>query len=122
VSASGLVTTLTAGTANITATSETRSGSAVLTVNAVPIPVATVTVSLAPTSVTVGATSQATAVTLSGSGTVLTGRTITWTSANPAVATVNINSGLVTAVTAGTAIITATSETKTGTAIVTVTP
>ncbi|WP_373060792.1 Ig domain-containing protein, partial [Gemmatimonas sp.] len=120
VNSSALITTLTAGSATITATSEGQSGNAVLTVTAVPV--ATVTVSVAPTSIAVGATSQGTAVTRDASNNVLTGRTITWSSSNPAVATVNINSGLVTAVTVGTTTIIATSETKIGSAVVTVTP
>ena len=121
VNSSGLVTTLTAGTTTITATSEGQSGTAELTVNAPLAPVATVSVTLTPASVTVGATSQAAAVTRDASNTVLTGRAITWSSSNTAVATVN-SSGVVTTLTAGTTTITATSETKTGTADLTVTP
>jgi len=52
-----------------------------------------------------------------------TNKTVTWSSTNPAVATVN-SSGLVTAVSAGTATITATSQNgnKTATAVITVNP
>jgi len=51
---------------------------------------------------------------------VLSGRVITWSSGTPAVATVNGN-GLVTGVSAGSATITATSETKQGSSQITVT-
>jgi len=55
------------------------------------------------------------------SGTVLTGRVVTWTSSNTAAATVN-GSGLVTGVATGSATITATSEGKSGASAMTVTP
>jgi uncharacterized protein YjdB len=117
VSSAGLVTAVAAGTAVITGTSEAQSGSATLTVNVVPV--ASVAVSLGASSLTVGQTTQGTAVLKDASGTVLTGRTITWASANTAVATVSAT-GLVTAVGAGSAGITASSEGQSGTAIVTV--
>src|SRR5258708_25012598 len=79
-----------------------------------------VTVSRGTASVAAGATQQLTATLKDSSGTTLTGRAITWASSAPAVATVN-GSGLVTAVAAGTATITATSETKNGSAVITVT-
>jgi uncharacterized protein YjdB len=120
VSSSGLVTGVAAGSATITATSETKTGSASITVQTpAPVPVATVSVTLASSSVQAGETSQATAVTRDASNNVLTGRVVTWTSSNTAVATVS-SSGLVTAVAAGTATITATSETKIGSASLTV--
>jgi hypothetical protein len=78
-----------------------------------PAPVAAVTTTLANYALTVGQTTQATAVTLDAGGVVLTGRTVTWTSLNPATATVS-SSGLVTTVAAGSVAIRATSETKTG--------
>jgi len=120
VNASGTVTAVTAGTANIVATSEGKTGSAALTVSApAPVPVATVTVSLGTSALTTGQTTQATAVTRDASSNVLTGRVIAWTSSNTAVATVS-GSGLVTAMSAGTATISAMSEGKTGTATLTV--
>jgi len=119
VSGVGLVTTLTVGSTTITGTSEGRSGSAVLTVTAVPV--ASVSVSLAATSVTVGGTTQATAITRDAANAILTGRSITWSSSNSAVALVSAT-GVVTAIGAGTATITATAETKSGTAVVTVLP
>ena len=82
-------------------------------------PVASVTVSPATASLIKGNTLQLAAAEKDASGNVLTGRTVTWTSSAPAVATVSA-SGLVTAVAAGTATITATSEGVKGTAAVTV--
>ena len=121
VSASGLVTAVAAGSAQITASSEGQNGSATLTVTAVPpAPVATVAVSLAASSVTAGQTTQATATTRDANNVVLTGRAIAWSSDNTAVATVSAT-GLVTSVAAGTAHIIATSEGKSGSATLTVT-
>ena len=119
VNASGAVTSLAAGTAKITATSEGKSGFASLTVSAPVVPVATVTVSLGASSLTTGQTTPATAVTKDASGNVLTGRVIAWSSSNTTVSTVS-STGLVSALAAGTAQITATSEGKSGSANLTV--
>ena len=118
VSASGVVTGVAAGTATITATSEGKSGTSVVTVT--PAPVATVTVSPSSVSLTTGGTQQITVTTADASGNVLTGRTVTWQSANTAVASVT-QTGLITAVGAGSTTVTATSEGKNGTVNVTVT-
>ena len=117
VSASGLVTGKAAGSATITATSEGKSGTASITVT--PVPVATVTVSPASQTLQTGGAVQLTATPRDASGNPLSGRTITWASANQAVATVSAT-GLVTAQAVGTATITATSEGKSGTAAITV--
>ncbi|HEY0931058.1 MAG TPA: serine hydrolase [Gemmatimonas sp.] len=85
------------------------------------VTVASVAVSLASGSMAVGATSQATAVARNAAGTELTGKSIAWTSSASTVATVSA-AGLVTAVAEGTATITATSEGRTGSATLTVTP
>ena len=118
VNASGLVTAVSAGTVNITASAEGKSDGVTLTVS--PAPVASVSVSLDPTSIQVGGTSTATATTRAANNVVLTGRSITWSSSDQAVATVN-TSGIVTGVSAGSATITATSEGVPGTAQITVT-
>ena len=117
VSGAGVVTGVSPGTVTITATSETRSGSAAVTVK--PVPVATVT--LDPTSVTLeaGQTATLVATTKGADGTVLTGRTVTFSSDNVSVARVS-SDGVVTGVAPGTTTITATSEGKTATATVTV--
>jgi len=117
VSASGLVTAVAVGSATITATSEGKSGTAAITVMVVPV--AAVTVSPSSGTVNVGSTLQLTAVTKDSAGNVLTGRSVTWSSSAPSVATVS-PAGLVTGVTAGSATITATSEGKSGSAAITV--
>jgi hypothetical protein len=68
----------------------------------------------------VGATTQATATPLAAAGIVLTGRPVTWSSSNSAVASVS-SAGLVTAVAAGSANIVATSGSVSGQSAVTVT-
>ena len=118
VSASGLVTGKTAGTATITATSEGKSGASAITVT--PVPVASVTVTPASASIQTGQTAQLTATPKDVNGNPLTGRTVTWASSTPGIASVNAT-GLVTGVVVGTATITATSEGQSGTALITVT-
>ncbi|HVH68406.1 MAG TPA: Ig-like domain-containing protein, partial [Gemmatimonadales bacterium] len=85
-----------------------------------PAPVASVVLSPATASVGVGATVQLTATPKDQSGNSLSGRTITWASSAPALASVSAT-GLVTGLAAGTVTITATSEGQTGSATVTVT-
>lgn len=116
VSAAGEVTAVATGTTVVTATSEGRSGSATLTV-IVP-PVATVTVTGA-TTLTPGSVSAFSVALRDAAGTPLTNRAVTWTSSDANVAAVSA-SGSVTAITPGTATITATSEGRSGSATVTV--
>src|SRR5216117_725734 len=118
VNAGGFVTSSAAGSATITAASEGKSGTSAITVTSVPV--ASVTVSPAPASVQAGQTLQLTATPKDLNGNPLTGRTITWSSSNTSVATLN-SSGLVSGVVAGSATITATSEGQSGTAAITVT-
>jgi uncharacterized protein YjdB len=119
VSAAGLVTALATGSASIIATSEGKTGSA--TISVAPPPVASVSVTLAAAAVNIGSTTQATATTRDANGGALTGRAVSWSSDNSAVATVD-NAGVVAGASAGTANIIATSEGKTGSAPVTVNP
>jgi len=95
----------------------TSSDTSVVTVTAAPV--AAVTVSPSSASLFVGQTMQLGATTTDSVGNVLSGRTVTWTSSNPSVATVN-GSGLAGAVAVGSATITATSEGRTGTAVISV--
>jgi trimeric autotransporter adhesin len=118
VSSSGEVTGVSAGSTTITATSEGKSGTATVTV---VVPVASVTVQPTSKTIGVGQTVTLVATTKDASGNVLTGRTITWSSSSPAVASVS-SGGVVTGVGGGTATITATSEGKSGTSTITVTP
>ncbi|HEY8831435.1 MAG TPA: Ig-like domain-containing protein, partial [Gemmatimonadaceae bacterium] len=121
VSEAGLVTAVSTGTASITATSEGATGWATVTVTVQPV--ATVVVSLGSPTMAVGATTQATATLKDANGVILTGRTVTWASDNPGIATVTSNgvaTAVVTGVGPGSTSITATSEGRTGLATVTV--
>jgi uncharacterized protein YjdB len=116
VSATGEVTAVATGTTVLTATSEGQSGSATLTV-IVP-PVATVTVAGAAT-LAPGAVSGFTATLRDAAGATLTNRAISWSSSDPNVASVSA-SGTVTAIAPGIAAITASSEGRTGSVVLTV--
>jgi len=120
VSTLGLVSAVAAGTATIKATSDGKTGAAQIVVS-LPPPAAVAAVSLAPStlSLQVGNASNLVATLRDSSGTALSGRTVAWMSSAPAVATVS-NAGAVTAVGAGTAVITATSEGKSAAATITV--
>ena len=124
VSTSGLVSGITAGTANVFAASEGKSDTATITVVAAPppppTPVASVTVAPATASIETTKTVQLSATLKDANGGTLTGRSITWTSLNPNVATVS-GTGLVTGVSAGSANVFALSEGKSDTAAITVT-
>jgi trimeric autotransporter adhesin len=118
VSSTGLVTGVTPGAVTITASTEGKSGTSSITVK--PKPVGAVILSPSQVSVEAGGTRQLTAQVTDDQGNVLTGRPITFSTNNAAVATVS-TAGVVTGVAIGSATITATSEGKTGTADVTVT-
>lgn len=117
VSAAGVVTGVSLGSAAIIASIDSILGST--NVSVVPVPVATVTVAPSSSSITVGQTAQLTAALKDASGNTLTGRRITWATSQASVAAVD-STGLVTGVAAGTATISATSENQVGTATVTV--
>lgn len=115
VSSNGRVTALSPGTMTVTATSEGKTGTATIVVNAPPV--ATITLSPTSQSVVVGQSTPAfTAVTKDASGNVLTGRTVTFSSSNTSVATIDATTGIATGVAPGTTSITATSEGKTSNA------
>lgn len=100
-------------------TAPTSSFSTYAVVQVIP-PVHTVTLAAAASSINVGGTAQVTATLRDAANNVLTGRTVTWESSHPAVASVSA-SGLVTGVAAGGPVtITAQSEGKSGTTAVTV--
>ncbi len=119
VSTNGLVTALTPGTLTVSATSEGRTGAAQVTVvnNS---PVATVVVTSPVQLLIPLQTAQLTVVLKDASNNALTGRTVTWTATPQNVGTVGSASGLVTALALGTLTVTATSEGKSGNAVLTV--
>ena len=124
-SMTGRVLAYTAGTALIIATIDGVKGQAPLTVTGSappPVPaVAAVSVSLAASTLQVGQTTTASAEARDASGNPLTGRAVSWSSTTNAIATVNGSTGLVTAVSAGTAEIVATVEGVSGRAAIRVT-
>ena len=122
VNSSGVVSGVAAGSATIAAASSGVSGTATITVTTAPPPppvVTTVTVSPTTAAVNVGANTTLTATVKDQNGNVMTGQTVTWSTNNAPVATVN-SSGVVTGVSGGSATITATSSGKSGTSSITV--
>ena len=107
------------GTLNMNAVFGGLSNIVLTTTSNTTTPVATVTVGLVNASLTVGETTQATATTRDANNNVLTGRAISWSSSNNAVASVSAL-GLVTAIAAGTAQIIATCDGKSGSAAINV--
>ena len=122
ISPSGQAKAVGAGSAVVTAASEGKSGTVSLTVTAAPVtPVASVAVSATSTTLSIGQTAQLTATPRDGHGLALTGKTVTWTSSSPAIATVS-SSGVVTAIAAGTVAINATIDGIIGTLAMSVSP
>jgi len=119
VSASGLITALSAGTTTITATSGGKTGTLNVTVSLVPV--ARVLLTL-PKPSYVGRPAAVVAELRNSSGTALTAaqRTFGWHSSDESVATVSA-SGVITGLTYGTTIITCVVENRVGTLVVNVT-
>jgi len=118
----GIVFARAAGTAVLHATSEGKTGQATITV-AVPAPVATVTVVPGSASLTVGDNAPFSADVRDAAGNVLSNRAVSWSSTDPSVLSITSTAGAsatVRALGAGTAVLHATSEGKTGQATVTV--
>jgi hypothetical protein len=108
------------GTLNVDAVFGALSNVVNATTQASTAPVATVTVSPASASIGTAGTQQLTTTLRDANGNVLTGRTVSWASSNPVVATVS-GSGLVTGLVVGSVTITATSEGQSGSSSITVT-
>ena len=106
VNASGLVTGVAGGTATITARSGSAQGTAQITVVSVTTPVVSVEVSSPAEPIALGEALQLSAEALDENGRPIPGVEFSWESSNTSVATVDAT-GLVTAVAAGTATITA---------------
>jgi uncharacterized protein YjdB len=111
------VAAVSAGTATITASSEGRSGTATIVVNAPSVN--RVEVTPATASVDVGGSFRLTATVYDSRGNVIPGAQVAWASSDTRIATVD-NTGRVVGVKEGSVIITATSGDKAGTAAVTV--
>lgn len=121
VSEDGRVHAMRAGSTTIVADVDGETGIASVTVQpSAPLPVATVLLSIPSTSLTVGDSTQLAVELRDANGTVLTGRTLAFTSSANTIVTVSA-SGLLRAKGAGTATITASSEGKSASVSVTVT-
>lgn len=112
----GVVTAVSVGTATITANSDGKVATVAVTVTLVPVN--EVLISPASATIEVGQTQLLAATAFDAGHRPLSGRSFTWSSADPATATVT--GGIVTAVSAGTTIVTATSEGKSGSSQITV--
>ncbi len=120
VDGNGLVTGKTGGgPITVTATSEGKSGTAAITVTTVPV--ASVDVTPATATIALNSTVQLIATVKDANGNPIGGATVTWTSGTPSVANVSAH-GSVVGLSPGNATISATSQDKTGTAVVTVQP
>ncbi len=117
VDSQGVVTGIAAGSTQITATAEGKSGSVTLSVSATPV--ASVTVTPPTATVDVGATTTLTGSAFDAGSAPLPGRVFSWASSSPGVAVVS-SLGVVRGVAPGSATITGTSEGKSATATVTV--
>ncbi|MEP7381361.1 MAG: Ig-like domain-containing protein [Gemmatimonadota bacterium] len=118
VSSTGVVLAIAPGVATITARSEGKSSTSRITVSAVAV--ASVAVSPATLTLAVAQTAPLVARVADASGAVLNGRSVSWTTSRATVATVDASTGIVTAVATGSASITATSEGKKGSSVITV--
>lgn len=113
VTSTGVVSTVAPGTANVTATIDGVVGTAILTVQ--PVPVASLTLTPPIASLIVGDFLQLTATPRDANGAALAGRSIAWSSSAPSLVSVS-STGVVTALAPGSATITASSEGKSATA------
>jgi alpha-tubulin suppressor-like RCC1 family protein len=113
----GTVTGVAAGNATITASSEGKSTNAAITVkaDAPAVSVATVSIGAAPDTIEAWDPTALHATTRDAKDSLLTGRVIRWVTSNPAVATIDSVTGVLTGIDRGTVTITATSEGKIGT-------
>ncbi|MCH7373026.1 Ig-like domain-containing protein, partial [Aeromonas sp. MR16] len=122
VSQAGLITAVNPGIATITGTLDGQTATLSVTVSNAVLNVGGLTITTPPLTLAAGLTGQlaATGSYSDGSSVNITSA-VSWTSSNPAVATVGLHTGLVTAVAPGTATITGTLDGQTATLSVTVT-
>lgn len=123
VSSAGMVTAITPGTVSIVANVGGLTGSARVSVGPEPIiinaPVASIVVAPQSVPLQVGQAAQLTATLRDAAGSMLSGRVVVWSSSDRSVADVSTG-GYVVAMGGGTAVITATSEGRAASALVTV--
>jgi uncharacterized protein YjdB len=122
VNGNGTVLAVAEGRATITALAVLDQVSGSATVDVVPVSVSSISITPAGgQTVFEGATLQLSAVLRDGTGNILTGRPVSWTTSNQSIATVS-SAGLVTGAALGTTQITAESEGKTASTQVSVLP
>jgi uncharacterized protein YjdB len=119
VSSAGVVTALQTGTARVAVNAEGKVDTATFSVQ--KIPVANIVVAPLSFTLQVTQTKQFTTTVTDSVGNIVTDRTIQWTSSDNNKAVVDLNTGLATAVGAGSATITANSEGRSGSATLNVT-
>ncbi|MBP6775559.1 MAG: Ig-like domain-containing protein [Gemmatimonadaceae bacterium] len=115
VSATGTVVAVAAGVARVTATSEGKSAEAVITVNAPAAVVASIEIGGALDTLEAYDVRTLVALVKDANNQGIPGAAITWTSSNPAVATIGANDGVLTGIDRGTVTITAQAGSKTHT-------
>jgi alpha-tubulin suppressor-like RCC1 family protein len=118
VNIAGVVTGIAPGRVTITAASEGKSGTAVVDVK--PVPASSVVITPDSTTIQLGATVTLTAQVKDDQGAVLADRAVRWSSASPAVVSIDSITGVAKALAGGSTLITATSEGKSRTARVVV--
>ncbi len=119
VSQAGVVTAVAVGTATISATSGAATGTSTVTVTAAPVQ--SVSVSPSTLALVQGQTGTLSATVVDATGATVSNPSVAWSSGNPAVASVDPITGVVTAVGVGSTTIDASSGGKTGSSTVTVT-
>jgi uncharacterized protein YjdB len=119
VSSSGLVTALKGGSVTIAASSDGKTGSAMVTSVAPVAPVKSIMLTAAATSLRIGDVVQVSATVKDANGNTLTSVPVTWSSSQPSVATVS-SGGVVAGIGAGSATISAKADTVTRTLAFTV--
>ena len=117
ISNTGVVTGVALGSTQVAASAGGKSGIGTITVEKTPV--STVVVTPPHVDATPGVQRQLIAIAYDAAQNTLTGRTVTWSTSNADVATVDVN-GTVTGKSPGTATITAISEGKSGAATITV--
>ena len=115
VSATGTVVAVAAGVARVTATSEGKSAEAVIAVNAPAAVVASIEIGGALDTLEAYDVRTLVALVKDANNQGIPGAAITWTSSNPAVATIGANDGVLTGIDRGTVTITAQAGSKTHT-------
>ncbi|UCC23889.1 MAG: Ig-like domain-containing protein, partial [Gemmatimonadales bacterium] len=115
----GVVSGIGTGVTSVTATSEGVSGTGLVAVS--PVRVDSLLVTPGVAEIRVGGSTQFSAAVFDSTGAPLSGRTVTWSIRDPAIATVDPATGVVTGLAEGATIVSATSEGVSDVAVVTVT-